>query len=151
MFDENKHPRDDEGRFADKSGKNSNTGEAKRVFELAEKYGIEYNRDTNYQALKARVEQKARKGFINIQLFSPGIKQQSENELNRSLKSYTAKRDLHIDKIKHPEKYLEAVRLDDENYMRGIIIKWTKEVEEHQRRIDEIKERLKNEFGRRDV
>lgn len=150
-FDESKHPRDNDGKFTDKGGENSKAGEAKRVFELADKLGIDYNKDTSFQTIKARVEQAEKKGFINVQLFAPGIKNQSEKELNRSLKSYTAQRDLHIDKIKHPEKYLEAVRLDDENYMQGIKIKWAKEAEEHQRRIDEVKERLKNDFGRRDV
>lgn len=57
MFDESKHPRDGDGKFTDKGGENSKAGEAKRVFELADKLGIEYNKDTSYQTIKARVEQ----------------------------------------------------------------------------------------------
>ena len=150
-FEESKHPRDKDGQFTNNGGGNSGAGEAKRIFELAEKYGIEYNKDTSYQTVKARVEQAERKNFIDVQLFAPGIKNQSEKELKRSLKSYTVQRDLHKDKIQHPEKYLDAFRLDDENYVQGIKIKWAKEVVEHQRRIDQIKERLKNDFGRRNV
>lgn len=56
-FEESKHPRDNGGKFTDKGGGNSGAGEAKRIFELAEKLGIEYNKNTNYQTIKARVEQ----------------------------------------------------------------------------------------------
>lgn len=52
MFDEGKHPRDGDGKFTDKGG-----GEAKRVFELAEELGVHYDRNTSYQALKAKVEE----------------------------------------------------------------------------------------------
>lgn len=52
MFDESKHPRDGDGKFTDKGG-----GEAKRVFVLADELGVTYDRDTSYQALKARVEE----------------------------------------------------------------------------------------------
>lgn len=43
MFDEDKHPRDGDGKFTDKGG-----GEAKRVFELADELGVHYDRNTSY-------------------------------------------------------------------------------------------------------
>lgn len=52
MFDEGKHPRDGDGKFTDKGG-----GEAKRVFKLADELGVPYDRNTSYQALKAKVEE----------------------------------------------------------------------------------------------
>lgn len=52
QFDESKHPRDGDGKFTDKGG-----GEAKRVFELADKLGVPYDRNTSYQAVKARVDE----------------------------------------------------------------------------------------------
>ena len=52
QFDETQHPRDNDGKFTDKGG-----GEAKRVFELADELGVPYDRNTSYQALKARVEE----------------------------------------------------------------------------------------------
>lgn len=52
QFEENKHPRDGDGKFTDKGG-----GEAKRVFELADELGVPYDRNTSYQTVKARVEE----------------------------------------------------------------------------------------------
>lgn len=67
-FEESKHPRDNDGKFTDKGGVNSGAGEAKRIFELAEKLGIEYNKNTSYQTVKARVEQaqKAKRKKISL-------------------------------------------------------------------------------------
>lgn len=67
-FEESKHPRDKDGKFTDSGGGNLGAGEAKCIFELAEKYGIEYNENTSYQALRARVEQAEKAKQKNISL-----------------------------------------------------------------------------------
>lgn len=65
FFDESQHPRDNEGKFTDKGG-----GEAKRVFELADQLGIEYNRNTNFHTLQAKVQialkEKERQFFSSL-------------------------------------------------------------------------------------
>lgn len=67
-FEESKHPRDKDGKFTDSGGGNSRAGEAKRIFELAEKLGIEYNKNTSYQTIKARVEQLEKAKRQNVSL-----------------------------------------------------------------------------------
>ncbi len=87
MFDEDKHPRDGDGKFTDKGG-----GEAKRVFELADELGVHYDRNTSYQALKAKVEEaQGSKSLIpytekekqNLLSSSKIIIPQSEEEISR--------------------------------------------------------------------
>ena len=87
MFDEDKHPRDGDGKFTDKGG-----GEAKRVFELADELGVHYDRNTSYQALNAKVEEaQGSKSLIpytekekqNLLSSSKIIIPQSEEEISR--------------------------------------------------------------------
>lgn len=73
MFDESKHPRDGDGKFTDKGG-----GEAKRVFELADELGVPYDRNTSYQALKARVEETQKNDVVELS---------DDNELARLIAS----------------------------------------------------------------
>lgn len=73
MFDESKHPRDGDGKFTDKG-----VGEAKRVFELADKLGVPYDRNTSYQALKARVEETQKNDVVELS---------DDNELARLIAS----------------------------------------------------------------
>lgn len=87
QFDESKHPRDGDGKFTDKGG-----GEAKRVFDLAEELGVPYDRDTSYQALKARVEEAQKKEVVELS---------DDNELARLIASSDE------NKYKIIEKYLQ--------------------------------------------
>ncbi len=73
QFEESKHPRDGDGKFTDKGG-----GEAKRVFELADKIGVPYDRNTSYQALKARVEEAQKYEVVELS---------DDNELARLIAS----------------------------------------------------------------
>lgn len=54
-FDENKHPRDDGGKFTDGNG-----GEAQRVFDEAKQLGIDTKGIDNLDVIKAKVEEKKR-------------------------------------------------------------------------------------------
>lgn len=59
-FDESKHPRDDGGKFTDGNG-----GEAKRVFDEAQRLGIDTKGIDNLDVIKAKVEEKKRSNHIN--------------------------------------------------------------------------------------
>lgn len=73
QFEESKHPRDGDGKFTDKGG-----GEAKRVFELADELGVPYDRNTNYQTLKAKVEEAQKNEVVELS---------DDNELARLIAS----------------------------------------------------------------
>lgn len=76
FFDESQHPRDGDGKFTDKGG-----GEAKRVFELADELGVPYDRETSYQALKARVEE-AQKQQSSLQSALSTLSTYSDERIN---------------------------------------------------------------------
>lgn len=73
QFDESKHPRDGDGKFTDKGG-----GEARRIFELADELGVPYDRNTSYQALKARVDEAQKNEVVELS---------DDNELARLIAS----------------------------------------------------------------
>lgn len=79
QFEESKHPRDGDGKFTDKGG-----GEAKRVFELADELGVAYDRNTRYQALKARVEEAQKNEVVELS---------DDNELARLIASSDGKQE----------------------------------------------------------
>lgn len=147
-FEESKHPRDNDGKFTNKSGGNSEAGEAKRIFELAEKYGIEYNKDTSYQTVKARVEQAEKKSFINVQLFAPGLKDQSPKELQKSIKSHEKVIALHQYKIAHPELYIDDYKSAREEDIRHTVEYWKKEISNHQNMLEKAKKYLEEKNGK---
>lgn len=140
---EDKHPRDEDGKFTDKGG--SSIGEARRLFARAKELGVPIDKDyINFNALKTKVAEKekelqsannddtiknTRKGFINIQLFAPGrLENQTVKELNKSIKSTQKSIDLHKDKIKNPQKYCLDWDKKTESEKRGSIEYWQKEV-----------------------
>lgn len=69
-FDENKHPRDDDGKFTEGNGSQWTTskrdysnvqgGEAQRVFDEAKQLGIDIKGIDNLDVIKAKVEEKKR-------------------------------------------------------------------------------------------
>lgn len=76
-FDESKHPRDSDGKFTDKGG------EAKRIFELADKLGVKYDRNMSYQTLKARVAEAQKNEVVELS---------DDNELARLIASSDEKK-----------------------------------------------------------
>ena len=104
QFDETQHPRDNDGKFTDKGG-----GEAKRVFELADELGVPYDRNTSYQALKARVEE-AQKRLQN---------QRKDDKINLTNKTFSDNNTAR-EYFKNSAKKWESILSDSEkNSIRG--------------------------------
>lgn len=78
QFEESKHPRDGDGKFTYKGG-----GEAKHIFELADELGVPYDRNTSYQALRARVEEAQKYEVVELS---------EDNELARLIASSDEKK-----------------------------------------------------------
>lgn len=143
-FDESKHPRDGGGKFTDGNG-----GEAKRVFEEAQRLGIDTKGIDNLDVVKAKVEEKKRlqsdgesgkikqrNGFIDIQLFAPGIEKQSPKELEKTIKSTEKKIAEHKDKIQNPRKHCSDWDEISQIKKEGRIRFWEKEIQNQAQQLE---------------
>lgn len=137
-FDESKHQRDDGGKFTDGNG-----GEAKRIFDEAQRLGIDTKGIDNLDVIKAKVEEKKRlqsdgesgkikqrNGFINLRLFGR-IKDQTPKELAKTIKSEQKRIAEHKEKIQNPEKYSPNWDNEDIKAREGRIKYWQKEIANH--------------------
>ena len=108
-FEENKHPRDKDGKFTSK-GNESNK---------------EYRQNTDYkQILKnkdnSELSGKANKSFVK-----------ARKSLNKQIEK-------HSDKIKNPKKYILDWDNKPEMYKKGIIKYWEKEIINFKNQIDKL-------------
>lgn len=163
-WSEDKHPRDEDGKFTDKGG--SPIGEAQRLFARAKELGVPIDKDyINYNALKTKVAEKekelqsannddtiknTRKRFINIQLFAPGrLENQTVKELKRTAKSLQENIDLHKDKIKNPAKYCQDWDSIDKQKKKGRIKFWEKEIKNHSEQLVKAKKLIGEKNGKK--
>lgn len=67
---------------------------------------------------------------------------QTEKELLKGMRKEQKKIDLHLDKIAHPEKYVDDWENRNEQYKKGIIEKWKKDIRNHRLQVELRKEEL---------
>ncbi len=164
-FDESKHPRDDDGKFTDGNGSQWTTskrdysnvqgGVAQRVFDEAKQLGIDTKGIDNLDVIKAKVEEKKRlqsdggsgkikqkNGFIDIQLFAPGIDKQSPKELEKTIKSTEKKIAEHKDKIQNPRKHCSDWDEISQIKKEGRIRFWEKEIQNQTQQLEQANKLL---------
>lgn len=115
MWDENKHPRDGDGKFTGKEGAQNTSGRKFKIFTKP---------TTGNTTNSPNKEGK----LINLQVFAAKLTEQSEKELKKSQKSYQKQINIHKKKIANPAIYIEKWDTKSEEYKQGIITRWTKEI-----------------------
>lgn len=134
-FDESKHPRDDDGKFTDGNGSRWTT--SKRDYSNVQ--GEEKKRlQSNGESGKI----KQRNGFIDIQLFAPGIDKQSSKELEKTIKSTEKKIAEHKDKIQNPRKYCSDWDEISQIKKEGRIRFWEKEIQNQTQQLEQANKLL---------
>lgn len=118
-WDESKHPRDNDGKFA------------------------RYN-SMSIDELKEEITIKPHFLKIDLQFFTEkDINNQSSNSLKRAIRKYKSNIILHTDKINNPHKYIPEWDSLDIREQNGIKKRWNKEIITYSNSINERIEELK--------
>lgn len=129
-WDESKHKRDRDGRFAEQEEKKQ---ALRKIYESDPPH-----------SKKGEIEQPTRPS-LNVQLFAAkNYSGWGTREMKKSIRSHQKTIALHEDKIRNPEKYYpnEWNQYDD-NIKQQFIKKWQKEISNYRRDISRIEKELK--------
>lgn len=91
------------------------------------------------------IENSAKSGKMNvgIQFFAnKGITKQSDRQLEKSISSWKANIDLHLEKVKNPEIYDAGWSSKDERQKTGLINHWKKEIRTSENNINDAEAEL---------
>ena len=128
-WDESKHKRDRDGRFAEQEEKKQ---ELRKIYESDPPH-----------SKKGEIEQPARPS-INVQLFAAkNYSGWGTREMKKSIRSHQKTIALHEDKIRNPEKYVPGWNNLNDIRRKQIINGWKKEIFNYSRDISIIEESLK--------
>lgn len=141
-WEENKHPRDNDGKFSSKEVANYEEKYANMVkVQASQERGFDVSNQKTYDVSSGK-----EKEAINIQLFaSPGIEEQGVDELKKSKKSIQENIEEHYEKLKNVDQYCKQTKGDPAKYREGLIRRWKDEIVKKKKIIARIEEKLKDE------
>lgn len=150
-WDESKHKRDKDGKFAEQSSQSYEIDVAMATLkdkgvdikgmsidEIKNKYNKTIGKTDRYDVRSGN----STSNNFNIQLFAAKLSDQSERELRKSKRSYEKRIQEHKFKIANPKIVAENWDSMSEQEKTGLINYWGKEIKEATRRLNEAKERL---------
>lgn len=129
-WDESKHKRDRDGRFAEQEEKKKQA--LRKIYESDPPH-----------SKKGEVEQPTRPS-LNVQLFAAkNYSGWGTREMKKSIRSHQKTIALHEDKIRNPEKYVPGWNNLNDIRRKQIINGWKKEIFNYSRDISRIEDELK--------